>query len=332
MVSVVVPIFNEQENLPELRRRLTEALEKTGDEWEVVLVNDGSRDASREMIRRFHQEDPRFKMVDLSRNFGHQPAVTAGIHHAGGDCVILIDGDLQDPPEVIPEMVGKWRGGAKVVLGERHSRADHGVRSVGFMLFYPILRAMTDLPTTPDAGIFGLMDRVVVEHFNRLPERNRFIPGLRSWLGFKTESVLYDRQDRAAGKPKQTLRRLIHYAMDGIFSFSYRPLRWVTWMGIFVSTITFGLALFYLITFFALHKQPGSGFTTIIMCVLFLGGVQMIAVGILGEYVGRIYEEIKQRPLYVVQERLGIGERSPQISATSPDQPRAMAAASGDRP
>jgi polyisoprenyl-phosphate glycosyltransferase len=309
VISVVVPIFNEQENLPELRRRLAEALERTGEEWEVVLVNDGSRDASRDMIRRYHQEDRRFKLVDLSRNFGHQPAVTAGIHHASGDCVILIDGDLQDPPEVIPEMVAKWQAGNKVVLGERNSRADGGVRSVGFKMFYPILRAMTDLPSAPDAGIFGLMDRVVVDEFNRLPERNRFIPGLRSWLGFKTDSVLYDRQDRAAGKPKQTLRRLIHYAMDGIFSFSYRPLRWVTWMGLFVSTISFGLGLFYIVTFFARHKEI-TGFTTIIVCVLFLGGVQMIAVGILGEYIGRIYEEIKQRPLYVVQERLGIGERA----------------------
>jgi dolichol-phosphate mannosyltransferase len=318
MVSVVVPIFNEQENLPELRRRLAEALDKSGEDWEVVLVNDGSRDASREMIRRYHQEDARFKLVDLSRNFGHQPAVTAGIHHASGECVILIDGDLQDPPEVIPEMIRKWRGGAKVVLGERRTRADGGVRSLGFMMFYPILRAMTDLPSAPDAGIFGLMDRVVVEEFNRLPERNRFIPGLRSWLGFKTDSVLYDRQDRAAGKPKQTLRRLIHYAMDGIFSFSYRPLRWVTWMGLFVSTVSFGLALWYIFDFFY-HRKPITGFTTTIVCVLFLGGVQMIAVGILGEYIGRIYEEIKQRPLYVVQELVGIGERP------APERRREMA-------
>ena len=327
MVSVVVPIFNEQENLPELRRRLADALERTGEDWEVVLVNDGSRDASRDMIRRDHQEDPRFKLVDLSRNFGHQPAVTAGIHHASGDCVILIDGDLQDPPEVIPEMVAKWQAGNKVVLAERHSRADGGVRSIGFKAFYPVLRAMTDLPSAPDAGIFGLMDRVVVEEFNRLPERNRFIPGLRSWLGFKTDSVFYDRQDRAAGKPKQTLRRLIHYAMDGIFSFSYRPLRWVTWAGLTTSAVSFALALWYIFDFFY-HRKEITGFTTIIVCVLFLGGVQMIAVGILGEYIGRIYEEIKQRPLYVVQERLGIGERPAMTSARRP----ALATTSGERP
>jgi dolichol-phosphate mannosyltransferase len=306
MISVVAPIFNEQENLPELRRRVTAALEQTGEEWEIVLVNDGSRDRSGEIIRQFHREDPRIKLIDLSRNFGHQPAVTAGLHHARGDAVVLIDGDLQDPPEMIPEMVKKWREGNQVVLGERSSRSDAGVRGVGFRIFYPILRGMTDLPSSPDAGIFGLMDRRVVEEFKKLPERSRFIPGLRSWLGFTQTSVTYDRTERAAGKPKQTLRKLIHYAMDAIFSFSYRPLRWVTWMGLFVATVTFGLAVFYFVTFFTMHKQPGGGFTTTILCVLFLGGVQMIAIGILGEYIGRIYEEIKQRPLYVVKDRLGV--------------------------
>ena len=307
MISVVVPIFNEQENLPELRRRLVAAMEQSGEEFEIVLVNDGSRDRSPEMIRQFHAEDPRIKLVDLSRNFGHQPAVTAGVHHARGDCVILIDGDLQDPPEVIPEMVKRWREGNQVVLGERSSRTDSGARGIGFRLFYPILRALTDLPSAPDAGIFGLMDRRVVDEFNKLPERNRFIPGLRSWLGFKQASVTYDRTDRAAGKPKQTLRRLIHYAMDAIFSFSYRPLRWVTWMGVFVSTVTFGLGIYYFIEFFVRRGRTyGTGFTTLILSILFLGGVQMIAIGILGEYIGRIYEEIKQRPLYVVREKLGI--------------------------
>src|SRR6187401_1844599 len=155
MVSVVVPIFNEQENLPELRRRMTLALDTMDHPWEVVLVNDGSRDASSSIIRKMAQEDPRFKLVDLSRNFGHQPAVTAGVHAARGDCVILIDGDLQDPPEIIPDMIAKWREGYQVVLGERSSRSEKGVRGIGFRIFYPILRHMTDLPGAPDAGIFG---------------------------------------------------------------------------------------------------------------------------------------------------------------------------------
>lgn len=309
MISIVVPIFNEQENLPELRRRMTAALDSTGETWELILVNDGSRDGSAQMIRQYHAEDPRIKLIDLSRNFGHQPAVTAGIHHARGDCVVLIDGDLQDPPEVIPEMVRKWKQGFQVVLGERHSRGDSiGARGIGFRLFYPIFRRISDLPTGPDAGIFGLMDRAVVNEFNKLPERNRFIPGLRSWLGFRTSSVLYDRKDRAAGKPKQTLRRLIKYAMDGMLSFSYKPLKAATYLGFLVSCIAFGLAVFYFISFFTMGKRAGTGFTTIIICVLFLGGVQLITIGILGEYIGRIYEEIKQRPLYVVAEKVGLDE------------------------
>jgi polyisoprenyl-phosphate glycosyltransferase len=305
MISLVAPIFNEEENLPEFRRRAAAALEGTGETWEIVFVNDGSRDSSGTLIRKFHAEDPRIKLVELSRNFGHQPAVTAGIAHASGDCVILMDGDLQDPPEAIGEMVAQWKKGFAVVLGERRSRAEMGIRRVGFGLFYPLMRWMSDLPEGPDAGIFGLMDRVVVNEFNRLPERNRFIPGLRRWLGFKQTSVLYDRQDRAAGKPKQTLRRLIHYAMDGMFSFSYKPLRAATYLGFTVSGAAFLLLLFYVVTFFLWHK-PITGFTTTIASVLFLGGVQLICVGILGEYIGRVYEEVKQRPLYIVQERLGI--------------------------
>lgn len=305
MISVVVPIFNEEAILPELRLRLQAALTETGETWEVLFVNDGSSDGSERLLRAFNHEDRRFKTLSLSRNFGHQPAVTAGLHHAAGACVVLLDGDLQDPPECIPQMVDQWRAGFKVVLGERRSRADDGLRSLGFRLFYPLFRLVTDLPGTPDAGIFGLMDRRVVDEFNRLPERNRFIPGLRSWLGFSSTNVLYDRQERAAGQPKQTLSRLLQYAVDAMFSFSNKPLRAATYMGFVVSIIAFGAGIFYLASFFTMQKQAGSGFTTIIICLLFLGGVQLISVGILGEYIGRVYEEVKQRPLYLLQEKIG---------------------------
>jgi dolichol-phosphate mannosyltransferase len=308
MVSIVIPIFNEQEILGELRRRLTAALDSAGVEWEAVLVDDGSRDQSPAILRKMHEEDPRFKVVSLSRNFGHQPAVSAGIHFAQGECVVLMDADLQDPPELIPALIAKWKEGNQVVLAERRSRADSGVRGVGFRLFYPLLRRITDLPDAANAGIFGLMDRAVVEQFNQLPERNRFIPGLRSWLGFKQASVEYDRAERAAGKPKQSLRRLIHYAVDAMLSFSNKPLRAATWLGFFVSAFAFLLAIFYIVTFFALRKQI-SGFTTEIVCILFLGGVQLISVGILGEYTGRIYEEVKRRPLYIVREKIGFDQR-----------------------
>lgn len=319
MISVVVPIFNEQENLSELRQRLTAALETTHQDWEVIFIDDGSRDRSLEILRGYAAQDPRLNILSLSRNFGHQPAITAGIHHSRGDCVILIDGDLQDPPEIIPQLVERWTQGFHIVLAERISRQERKIRGFGFRLFYPIFRRLSDMPTQPDAGIFGLMDRAVVDEFNKLPERNRYIPGLRGWLGFTRTSIFYDRQARAAGKPKQTLRRLIRYAIDGMFSFSYKPLRWVTYTGLMVSGITFVLAMYYFATFFLFHKQSGSGFTTIIMCVLFLGGIQLISIGILGEYIGRIYDEIKQRPLYVVQEKIGFASATPsQHSAIAP--------------
>jgi dolichol-phosphate mannosyltransferase len=317
MISIVIPIFNEQENLPQLRRRLTQAMDGWGQDWEAILVDDGSRDGSPGILREIHDQDGRFKVLTLSRNFGHQPAVSAGIHHARGDCVVLIDGDLQDPPEVIPEMIRKWKEGFQVVLGERASRADTGLRGIGFRLFYPILGRITDLPIARDAGIFGLMDRAVVEQFNRLSERNRFIPGLRSWLGFRQTAVAYDRAARPAGQPKQSLRRLIRYAADAMVSFSNKPLRAATWLGFFVSIVAFALAIFYVVTFFAWHKQI-SGFTTEIVCILFLGGVQLISVGILGEYIGRIYEEVKQRPLYVVREKIGFEPAEPDAGKNSP--------------
>jgi dolichol-phosphate mannosyltransferase len=306
-ISAVVPIYNESENLPELHRRLAASLESTGESWEILFVNDGSRDASPQIIRQLHAADPRVKAVHLSRNFGHQPAVTAGIHFACGDCVVLLDGDLQDPPEVIPQLVAKWSEGFQVVLAERTSRADsRGARGIGFRLFYPILRRLTDLPSGPDAGIFGLMDRAVVDQFNRLPERNRFIPGLRSWLGFRQASICYGRAERSAGAPKQSLGRLVKYAMDAMISFSYKPLRAATWTGFIVAAIGFVTAVFFIIRRLFFKDPAVTGFTTLLTMMMFLGGVQLISVGILGEYVGRIYEEIKQRPLYVVQETTGI--------------------------
>lgn len=307
MLSVVVPIYNEQANLPALAQRLSAALESCGEDWEIIFVDDGSTDGSGELLRQLHQQDPRNKVLVLSRNFGQQPAISAGIHHAAGQCVILIDADLQDPPELIPEMVRQWHGGAQVVLGRRASRKDRGLRGLGFRLFYPLMRWLSDLPRDCEGGIFCLMDRAVIELIDRLPERHRFLPGLRSWLGFRQTTVSYDRQPRAAGRPKQTLRRLLAYAADAIFSFSFKPLRLATLLGFVVSSGAFVLAVWYFVTFFAFHKEAGGGFTTIILCVLFLGGVQLITIGILGEYVGRIYDEVKRRPLYVVAEEAGFG-------------------------
>jgi len=307
MLSVVVPVYNEQENLPELIRRISAALTQVTADWELILVDDGSRDQSATMIRAAHAADSRVKLVALSRNFGHQPAITAGIHHARGEAVILIDGDLQDPPELIPQLVAKWREGSDVVMAKRRSRADaHGARGIGFRLFYPLLRKLSDLPEAPDAGIFGLMSRAVVAEFNQLSERNRFIPGLRAWLGFKQATVEYDRQDRAAGAPKQTLGRLLKYAADAMLSFSTKPLRFATWMGFICAAVGFATAIFFIVRRLFFNDPAVTGFTTLLTMMMFIGGIQLIAIGLLGEYLGRVYEEVKRRPLYVVGERLGV--------------------------
>jgi glycosyltransferase involved in cell wall biosynthesis len=306
MISLVIPIFNEEQNLPELLRRTTAALQTLTDDWEILFVDDGSRDASPSILRAAHAANPRIKLLTLSRNFGHQPAVTAGVHHARGDAIILLDGDLQDPPEIIPQLINKWREGFPVVLAQRRTRAERGARGLGFRLFYPLLRHFTDLPDAPDAGIFSLLDRAVVDCFNKLPERNRFIPGLRQWLGFKQAAVEYDRQDRAHGKPKQTLSRLVKYALDGMLSFSIKPLRAATWLGFTCAAIGFVTALVFIARRLFFHDPAVTGFTTLLTMMMFIGGVQLITIGILGEYIGRIYEELKQRPLYNIAEKTGL--------------------------
>jgi dolichol-phosphate mannosyltransferase len=209
---------------------------------------------------------------------------------------------------VIATMLDKWRQGYKVVLGERASRQDRGLRGLGFRLFYPLLNYVSDMPQGPQAGIFGLMDRTVVDHFKKLPERNRFIPGLRGWLGFPRATVRYDRQERAAGQPKQTLRKLLKYAMDGMVSFSYKPLRLATYCGFVVAALGFVTALIFILRRLFFNDPAATGFTTLLTMMMFIGGIQLITIGILGEYIGRIYEEVKQRPLYIVQEALGLDD------------------------
>lgn len=306
-LSIVIPIFNEEENLPELGRRLREACDSLSEvEWQAIYVNDGSSDRSVAIMLDQHAADPRFTLVDLSRNFGHQAAISAGLAHADGDAVVIMDGDLQDPPEVIPDLVAAWRSGAKVVRAERRSRQDTGLRAVGFRVFHRLFALLSDMPIASHTGVFSLLDRQAVREFNQLRENNRFIPGLRDWLGFEQATVAYDRSSRAAGEPKQTLRRLVRYAMDAVFSFSYKPLRLMTWFGVCVSGIGFLLASFYIARRLLGIEEAQMGFTTIVSLVLFLGGIQLIGIGLLGEYLGRTYDEVKRRPLYIVKSRYGI--------------------------
>jgi len=306
-LDIVVPIFNEQENLHELNRRLKGVCDSLATiTCRIIYVNDGSRDDSMEIMLEQCERDSRFTIVNLSRNFGHQAAISAGLAHADGNAVIFMDGDLQDPPELIPDLLACWRHGSHIVQAQRRIRKDRGLRRLGFEVFHKVFSWISDFPISPQTGIFGLLDRQAVEELKRFTEKNRFFPGLRSWVGFSQGVVYYDREDRAAGEPKQSYRRLVRYALDAVFSFSYKPLRIMTGMGILISTLGFLLACVFVIKRLAGIEIAQTGFTTLVTLVLFLGGVQIIAIGLLGEYLARIYDEVKQRPLYIVKDRHGI--------------------------
>jgi dolichol-phosphate mannosyltransferase len=306
MISLVVPLFNEEDLVAPLHDRVSEVMAALGEPWQVVYVNDGSRDRTLDLLIERQRTDPHIMVVELSRNWGHQPAVTAGLSLAEGDAVVLMDGDLQDPPEVIPEMVESWRQGHEVVLAARRDRGETGLRRWLFPLFYKLLGFVSDYPIPLNAGIFGLLDRRVVDTINGLTETNRYLPGLRSWVGFRTGVVWYSRPERAGGKPKQTLFKLIRYGLDAIFSFSYKPLRLSLALGLLTSV----LAMIYGAILIAcrlmgvgLFGQPVViGYTSTIVAILMLGGVQLICIGILGEYIGRVYDEVKRRPLFIVRQ------------------------------
>lgn len=302
-VAIVIPVYNEEPVLPELFSRLERLFSaNSAFTWRAVMVNDGSRDRSVDLIREQALRDPRFELVELSRNFGFQGALAAGLSHArGADAAVTMDADLQDPPEVIPELLAAWQGGAEVVRAVRRSRQETGLRRVGFDLFHAVFGRLVDIPVEPNTGTFGLLGSAAMEAFSQLQERHRFFPGMRAWIGFETADVSYDRQERAAGKPAQTFRRLVRYAGDGFFSFSYLPLRLLTYIGIVVSTLGFALGLYFIVKRLLGIETATTGFTTLVSLVTFLGGVQLIGIGILGEYLGRVYDEVKRRPIFLVK-------------------------------
>lgn len=301
-VTLVMPVFNEQAVLPTLFARLTALFDAHPQiAWHAVLVNDGSRDASAALIRGQSVRDSRFELLELSRNFGFQAALAAGLAHAHGDALVTMDADLQDPPELIVELVRKWQAGADVVRATRRSRQERGLRRVGMDLFHGFFDRISDFPIEPNSGTFGLLSRAAVDALNQLPERHRFFPGLRAWVGFRTGEVLYDRQERAAGEPQQSFRRLVRYAFDGVFSFSYLPLRLLAYAGLLISALGFALGAYFIVKRLLGIESAQTGFTTLVTLVLFLGGVQLIGIGVLGEYLARVYDEVKQRPLYLVR-------------------------------
>jgi polyisoprenyl-phosphate glycosyltransferase len=297
MISVAIPVYNEEELVHLLHSRVSAVMNGIGEEWEVVYVNDGSRDRTLELLLQIQSLDPHVVVVDLSRNFGHMGALTAGMQTARGDAVVLMDGDLQDPPEVIPEMVEAWRKGAKVVTTVRRSREESRKWLLPFFNgFYRVLGMLSDFPIPLNSGIFGLMDRQALDTFNGLKEYNRYLPGLRAWVGYPTAIVLYDRKDRAVGEGKLSFVSRIKYALDAITSFSYKPLR-----------LSFALAIpamcLALLAAIVLGIAGDLGGTAgIVLAIFFAAGAQLFCVGILGEYIGRIYDEVRQRPISLIHQ------------------------------
>jgi dolichol-phosphate mannosyltransferase len=303
-LGLVIPIYNEGTGLEELFRRLRVAFDRLPDlDAQVIYVNDGSTDRSLEIMLDQNRRDRRFTVIDLSRNFGQQSAIAAGLAASCSDALVVMDGDLQDPPELIPEMVASWRAGAEVVRAQRRTRAERGLRRWWLDMFHRLFGWLADFPIPAHVGVYGLLDRKVLDELNRLPERNRFLPGLRAWVGFDQRAVYYDREPRAAGLSKQSFARLLHYALNGIFSFSYKPLRLMVLGGSVICVTGFVLALRFIIRRLAGVEQAQMGFTTLVTLVLFLGGVQLVCTGLLGEYMARIYDEVKARPLFIVRRR-----------------------------
>ncbi|MBP9912171.1 MAG: glycosyltransferase family 2 protein [Opitutaceae bacterium] len=306
LVAIVMPVFNEEEVLPQTFARLTALFAAQPQiRWRAIFVNDGSRDRSHALLHAQETSDARFHAVELTRNFGFQAALAAGMAEAGeADAVVTMDADLQDPPELIPALIAAWQQGAEVVLAVRRSRQETGLRRLGMDAFHSFFGKLSDFPLIEsNTGTFGLLGREAAAAFNQLPERHRFFPGLRAWIGFTVDQVPYDRQERAAGQPQQSMRRLVRYAFDGLFSFSYLPLRLLTYCGLAIAGIGFAIGLFFAVRRLLGIEIAQTGFTTLVILVLFLGGGQLIGIGVLGEYLGRIYDEVKQRPLYVVKRR-----------------------------
>jgi polyisoprenyl-phosphate glycosyltransferase len=301
--SVVAPVFNEIETLPHFYRRVIEVMEGVAEPFELVLINDGSMDGSFLAMQELHRSDPRVRVINFSRNFGHQIAISAGLDYARGEAVIIIDADLQDPPEVIPELIARWKDGAEVVYAQRSKRrGETRFKLLTAAAFYRLITRMTSINIPSDTGDFRLLDRRVVDTLVKMREHHRFMRGLSAWVGFRQEAVLYERHERFAGTTKYPLRKMIRFSLDAITSFSQVPLRLATSFGFILA----GISLIGILVAAILRIFTGaiSGQASTLILVLLLGGIQLIFLGIIGEYLGRIYDEVRARPLYIVREVL----------------------------
>jgi polyisoprenyl-phosphate glycosyltransferase len=312
--SIIAPIFNESANLPELKRRVSEVMDSTGEPWELILIDDGSSDNSAELIRQYAQQDLRIRPVIFARNFGHQIAVTAGLDYSRGQAVVIIDSDLQDPPEVIPDLIAKWREGYEVVYAVRTEReGESWFKLFTASLFYRMIYRITEVDIPMDAGDFRLLDRKVVEVLNRMRERHRFLRGMSAWVGFRQVGVPYRRAARFAGETKYPFKKMFRLALNAVTGFSYIPLQLATFLGFLSAGISI-LAIPVVVLTRLAGSQAFFGQATTLIAVLFLGGVQLISLGILGEYIGRLYDEAKGRPLYIVRD--GPTEEPSQVTST----------------
>jgi polyisoprenyl-phosphate glycosyltransferase len=300
--SLVIPIYNEQSTIPALYQRVSAVMDGLDDTSELILVNDGSQDRTLELLRELHDRDDRVVYLSLARNFGHQIAVTAGLNYVRGKAIIVLDGDLQDPPELIPDLLALWRQGYQVVYAQRTKRVREGwFKRLCAFAFYRILKYLADVEIPTDTGDFCLMDRQVVDLLNQMPERNRYLRGLRAWVGFDRIALEYERDSRFAGEVKYTFAKSLGLAINGLVSFSSVPLRLSTYLGLFSAFLAIVMAI--LVLYWRVFTNSTlTGFATIAIAIFFLGAVQLISIGILGEYIGRIYEEVKHRPLYTLSE------------------------------
>ncbi len=316
MISAVIPVYNEAENIEKMYERLNKAAQTWNEEIEMLFVDDGSHDGSLEMIKRLRQKDSRVKAVSFSRNFGHQAAVSAGLQHANGTAVIVMDGDLQDRPEELEQFIAKWREGYQVVYAIRQMRKDEGfIKRWASMAFYRVFSKITNIKVPLDSGDFCLMDRIVVDQLNLMPERNRFIRGLRAWVGFRQIGVPVYRDRRSKGSAKYTFFKSLRLARDAIVSFSYVPLHYVGALGLSIAFLSLLLMLFVVIHRISGFKilgyspQDWPGYASLMLAILFFGGIQLFALGVVGEYISRILDETKARPLFIAKEYVGLSTK-----------------------
>lgn len=309
LISIIIPCFNEEDVLIETNNRLFSVMnEIPSHSFELIYVDDGSNDTTQEILCKLQMLHKCVKVICLSRNYGHQIASTAGLENSSGDAVVLIDADLQDPPEVIVAMVEEWQNGWEVVYGTRVNReGETGFKLWTAKMFYKMMNRLSDVKIPLDTGDFRLMDRKVVDAVLQMPERDRFIRGMVSWVGFKQTSVTYQRKARVAGTSKYPVHKMIHFAVDGILSFSRAPLKLATWLGFLTSGLAI-LGIAYALTLRIFTNIWVTGWTLLFIAILFFGGVQLISLGFIGEYIGRIYGEVKKRPLYIVEKKIGFGE------------------------